>query len=75
MWTVWVSMTEEDTDKEGMAECGACRAVVPVDSTECPECGVSFTGVSDTSLGECGACGADIPVDASECSVCGAKFE
>lgn len=74
MWTVWVSMTEEDTDKEGMAECGACRAVVPVDSTECPECGVSFTGVSDTSLGECGACGALVPLDSRSCPQCGVVF-
>ena len=74
MWTVWVSMTEEDTDKEGMAECGACRAVVPVDSTECPGCGVSFTGVSDTSLGECGACGALVPLDSRSCPQCGVVF-
>ena len=67
-------MTDEDTDKEGMAECGACRAVVPVDSTECPGCGVSFTGVSDTSLGECGACGALVPLDSRSCSQCGVVF-
>ena len=46
----------DENQEVAMAECGSCRAIVPVDSTECPECGVSFSGVSDEALGECGNC-------------------
>ena len=46
-------MSDENEDTP-MAECGSCRAIVPVDSSECPECGISFSGVSDEALGECG---------------------
>ena len=57
-----------------MAECGSCRAIVPVDSTECPECGISFSGVSDEALGECGACNALVPLDSTKCPECGVVF-
>lgn len=57
-----------------MAECGSCRAIVPVDSKECPECGISFSGVSDEALGECGACNALVPLDSSKCPECGVVF-
>jgi len=67
-------MSTDDDDVEEMAECGACRAVVPVNSTECSGCGVSFTGVSDSNLGECGACGALVPLDSKSCTQCGVVF-
>jgi len=67
-------MSENDDAKDGMAECGACRLVVPVDSEECPGCGISFTGVSETSLGECGACGALVPLESKACPQCGVVF-
>ena len=67
-------MSGNDDANDGMAECGACRAVVPVDSEECPGCGISFTGVSETSLGECGACGALVPLDSNACPQCGVVF-
>jgi Ca2+-binding EF-hand superfamily protein/RNA polymerase subunit RPABC4/transcription elongation factor Spt4 len=67
-------MSGNDDTNDGMAECGACRAVVPVDSEECPGCGISFTGVSETSLGECGACGALVPLESKACPQCGVVF-
>ena len=66
-------MSDENEDVP-MAECGSCRAIVPVDSTECPECGVSFSGVSDEALGECGACNALVPLDSAKCPECGVVF-
>ena len=64
----------DETEDIPMAECGSCRAIVPVDSTECPECGVSFSGVSDEALGECGACNALVPLDSTKCPECGVVF-
>ena len=66
-------MSDENVDIP-MAECGSCRAIVPVDSEECPECGVSFSGVSDEALGECGACNALVPLDSTKCPECGVVF-
>ena len=66
-------MSDENEDIP-MAECGSCRAIVPIDSTECPECGVSFSGVSDEALGECGACNALVPLDSTKCPECGVVF-
>ena len=66
-------MSDENEDIP-MAECGSCRAFVPVDSSECPECGISFSGVSDEALGECGACNALVPLDSTKCPECGVVF-
>ena len=64
-----------DVNEEvAMAECGSCRAIVPVDSTECSECGISFSGVSDEALGECGACNALVPLESTKCPECGVVF-
>ena len=57
-----------------MAECGACRAIIPIDSEVCPECGTSFSGVSEDALGECGACKALVPLDSTQCPECGVLF-
>jgi Ca2+-binding EF-hand superfamily protein len=57
-----------------MAECGVCRAVIPLDSKECPECDAKFSGVSDVALGECGACKALVPLDSTRCPECGVVF-
>ena len=67
-------MAEEENEKVAMAECGACRAVIPIDSEECPECNTKFTGVSDEALGECGACNALVPLDSTRCPECGVVF-
>lgn len=66
-------MSDENEDVP-MAECGSCRAIVPVDSSECSECGISFSGVSDEALGECGACNALVPLDSTKCPECGVVF-
>ena len=67
-------MSEEENQSIGMAECGACRAIIPVDSEVCPECSTSFSGVSEDALGECGACKALVPLDSTRCSECGVLF-
>ncbi|MDP6865668.1 MAG: EF-hand domain-containing protein [Candidatus Poseidoniaceae archaeon] len=64
----------DENEEVAMAECGSCRAIVPVDSSECPECGISFSGVSDDALGECGACNALVPLDSTKCPECGVVF-
>ena len=63
----------DDSDVD-MAECGACRAVIPIDSKSCPECNVSFSGVAEDDMGECGACGSLIPIDSKSCPDCGVQF-
>ncbi|MDP6889197.1 MAG: EF-hand domain-containing protein, partial [Candidatus Thalassarchaeaceae archaeon] len=71
-------MTTDDGDSSDsetqMAECGACRSEIPIDSTSCPDCGVSFSGVADDDMGECGACGTLLPMDSKSCSQCGVQF-
>jgi hypothetical protein len=73
-----VDLTGDDEDSNdsevNMAECGACRAVIPIDSASCSECGVSFSGVADDDMGECGACGTLVPIDSKSCSQCGVHF-
>ena len=64
----------DENEEVAMAECGSCRAIVPIDSSECPECGISFSGVSDEALGECGACNALVPLDSTKCPECGVVF-
>ena len=66
-------MTDENEDV-AMAECGSCRAVVPITSSNCPECNISFSGVSDDALGECGACNSLVPLDSTKCPDCGVVF-
>ena len=67
-------MSDEENNDIPMAECGACGAIVPLDSKSCPSCDVSFDGITDEELGECGACGAIIPADSESCAKCGAFF-
>ena len=70
-------MTDDDDSNDSqvdMAECGACRAVIPIDSTSCSGCGVSFSGVAEDDMGECGACGTLVPLDSKSCSQCGVHF-
>ena len=67
-------MSETDNDEIAKAECGNCRAVIPSDSTECPECNIKFSGMSEEDLGECGACGTLVPLESTSCSSCGVIF-
>jgi calcium-binding protein CML len=67
-------MAEDENENVPMAECGACRAVIPLDSAECPQCDTKFSGVSDEALGECGACQNLVPLDSTRCPECGVVF-
>ncbi|MBT7638019.1 MAG: EF-hand domain-containing protein [Euryarchaeota archaeon] len=67
-------MSDETNEEIAMAECGACRAIVPLNSESCPECSISFSGVSDDALGECGACKGLVPLDSTKCTHCGTIF-
>ena len=67
-------MAEDDNQDVPMAECGACRTVIPLDSSECPECQTKFSGVSDEALGECGACNQLVPLESTRCPECGVVF-
>ena len=69
-----MEMSNETKDEVAMAECGACRAIVPLNSENCPECNISFSGVSDEALGECGACHGLVALDSTKCSHCGTIF-
>ena len=63
-----------DDDVE-MAVCGGCQSVIPIDSSSCPDCGVSFTGVTDEDdMGECGACSSLVPINSTSCPQCGVYF-
>ena len=67
-------MTETENDEISMAECGNCRAVIPSNSSECSECKIKFSGISEDALGECGACGTLVPLESTSCSSCGVVF-
>ncbi|MCH1527125.1 MAG: EF-hand domain-containing protein, partial [Candidatus Poseidoniaceae archaeon] len=67
-------MSEEENQDIPMAECGACRAIIPLDSESCSNCNIRFGGVSEEELGECGACGELQPADSVSCSKCGVSF-
>ena len=67
-------MSDEEKQDIPMGECGACQAIVPLDSESCPNCGVNFGGISEEQLGECGACGTLQPIDSVSCINCGVSF-
>ena len=50
-----MTMSDAEENDIPMAECGSCRAIIPLDSKDCPECGISFSGVSKKPWA-CGAC-------------------
>ena len=67
-------MSDAEEKDIPMAECGSCRAIIALDSKECPECGISFSGVSEEALGECGACNSLVPLDSKSCPECRVYF-
>ena len=67
-------MSDTENEEVPMAECGSCRAIIPLDSKQCPECGIGFSGVSDEALGECGACNSLVPINSKSCPECGVYF-
>jgi len=69
-----VTMSDGEEKETPMAECGSCRAIIPLDSKECSECGIKISGVSEASLGECGACNSLVPIDSKMCPDCGVYF-
>ena len=69
-----MAVSDTETKDVPMAECGSCRAIIPLDSKKCPECGIGFSGVSDEALGECGACNSLVPLDSKSCPECGVFF-
>jgi len=71
---IGVAMSNEENQGGSMAECGSCRELISIDSSECPSCGVSFSGISDQALGECGACSKLVPIDSTKCPECGVVF-
>ncbi|MFL2962055.1 MAG: hypothetical protein ACJZ2K_03645 [Candidatus Poseidoniaceae archaeon] len=68
------ALSDEEIEEIPMGQCGACNAIVALDSESCPSCGVRFGGVTEEELGECGACSAIIPADSESCPECGASF-
>ena len=73
-----MGLTDDNGDSNDsavdLAECGSCRAVIPLNSDSSSEYGVSFSGVSADYMGECGACGTLVPLDSKSCSQCGVHF-
>lgn len=67
-------MSDEPNQDIQMAECGACEAIIPLDSQSCPKCKAVFGDISDNALGECGACGEIQPADSEKCVACGVSF-
>ena len=62
-------MTDDSTQ---MAACGACQAIIPIDSKVCPECNVRLAG--EEQRWECGACGELFDHQPRSCSACGVVF-
>ena len=63
------SMTDDSTQ---MAACGACQAIIPLDSEVCPECNVRLAG--EEPRWECGACGEMFDHQPRSCTSCGVVF-
>lgn len=62
-------MTDDSTQ---MAACGACQAIIPLDSEVCPECNVRLAG--EEPRWECGACGELFDHQPRSCTACGVVF-
>jgi len=65
---------EEESGGSAVAQCGACGEIISIDSSKCPACNVSFSGVEGVDQGECGACDALVPLDSKSCPDCGISF-
>ena len=59
-------------DKTQMAACGACQAIIPLNSEVCPECNVRLAG--EEQRWECGACGELFDHQPRSCTSCGVVF-
>nr|AIF01478.1 hypothetical protein [uncultured marine group II/III euryarchaeote KM3_149_A03] len=65
---------EEEIGGSAVAQCGACGEIISIDSSKCPACNVSFSGVEGVDQGECGSCDALVPLDSKSCPECGISF-
>ena len=65
---------EVGSGSSAVAQCGACGEIISINSSKCPACNVSFSGVEDVDQGECGACDALVPLDSKSCPDCGISF-
>ena len=63
------SMSDDATQ---MAACGACQAIIPLDSKVCPECNARLAG--EEQRWECGACGELFDHQPRSCTACGVVF-
>ncbi|MEC8742179.1 MAG: EF-hand domain-containing protein, partial [Candidatus Thermoplasmatota archaeon] len=59
-------------DATQMAACGACQAIIPLDSKVCPECNARLAG--EEQRWECGACGELFDHQPRSCTACGVVF-
>ncbi|DAC08631.1 MAG TPA: hypothetical protein D7I09_07420, partial [Candidatus Poseidoniales archaeon] len=59
-------------DKTQMAACGACQAIIPLNSEVCSECNVRLAG--EEQRWECGACGELFDHQPRSCTSCGVVF-
>ena len=59
-------------DSTQMAACGACQAIIPLDSKVCPECNARLAG--EEQRWECGACGELFDHQPRSCTACGVVF-
>ena len=59
-------------DSTQMAACGACQAIIPLDSKVCPQCDARLAG--EEQRWECGACGELFDHQPRSCTACGVVF-
>ena len=65
-------MSTNDGHEQTMAACGGCSAIIPIDSSSCPECGIRLGG--EQQRWECGACGELFDHEPRSCTACGVVF-
>jgi len=65
-------MSTNEGHEQSMAACGGCSAIIPIDSTSCPECGIRLGG--EQQRWECGACGELFDHEPRSCTSCGVVF-
>jgi Ca2+-binding EF-hand superfamily protein len=66
------TMSTTEGHDQSMAACGGCSAIIPLDSTTCPTCGIRLGG--EQQRWECGACGELFDHEPRSCRSCGVVF-
>ena len=67
-------MSDDEVDSVAMAECGACRAVIPINSEACPSAIRSFRGSLKMRLASVWMSSTSVPLDSTRCPECGVLF-